>query len=321
METPSSTRRVARSQASSLASHKKQEDATTRSRTGSQSDRAVLSDITNDSPIVGLAVEKTPSSAVAKSLVHSKRTPGSGEALLRGQVKNLLEKVGEEGAGLAKKTSSGNRSLFLRASVGFPFSPAQLLAPTPTNTPLVPSLSVFKEEGKGSMTSPSNEEVVDVTTTLDEEEGEEEKEVSGNECVINRALLFDSPGKSEGSDDVSSTVTYQGSLEKSSPDDDDSSSAWSLQVNVSGIQEDDEEDGEVEDDDDDESLQGLCEELMNMTVNEERKRVVPEFAGKHTRFTYNSDDELEGEEVVAEKTEFAGKHTRFTYNSDDELVE
>ncbi|KAH7687281.1 hypothetical protein IHE45_04G157700 [Dioscorea alata] len=330
METPSSMRRVTRSQASSLPSHKKQGDAAaSRSRTGTKAERSVLSDITNDSPIVGLAVEKTPSSALVKSRVQSKRTPGSGEALLRWQVKNLLEKVEEEGAGLAKKTSSGDRPLFLRASVGFPVSPAQLLAPTPANTPQIPSLSDIKE-GKGSTTTTiltdSHEEVVEIIR-MEEGEGEVEEE------VIKRTLLFDSPRKSEVSDDVSSTVTYQESLEKSSlslssssssPEEDDNSSVWSLQVNVSGSieeDEDDDEDGEV----DDEPLQELCQELMKMTVSEEENNRMPEFAGKHTRFVYSSDGEIEGEELVVAEKKFVspnvvvlkglpvpqGKHLRF----------
>ncbi|KAH7687282.1 hypothetical protein IHE45_04G157700 [Dioscorea alata] len=256
METPSSMRRVTRSQASSLPSHKKQGDAAaSRSRTGTKAERSVLSDITNDSPIVGLAVEKTPSSALVKSRVQSKRTPGSGEALLRWQVKNLLEKVEEEGAGLAKKTSSGDRPLFLRASVGFPVSPAQLLAPTPANTPQIPSLSDIKE-GKGS-----------TTTTI----------------------LTDSH-----------EVNVSGSIEED---------------------EDDDEDGEV----DDEPLQELCQELMKMTVSEEENNRMPEFAGKHTRFVYSSDGEIEGEELVVAEKKFVspnvvvlkglpvpqGKHLRF----------
>lgn len=157
-----------------------------------------------------------------------------------------------------------------------------------------------------------------------ERKGEVEEE------VIKRTLLFDSPGKSEVSDDVSSTVTYQESLEKSSlslslssssQEDDDNSSVWSLQVNVSGSIEED-EDGEV---DDEPSLQELCQELMKMTVSEEENKRMPEFAGKHTRFVYNSDGEIEGEElVVAEKKLFSpnvvvlkglpvpqGKHLRF----------
>ncbi|MFQ6636361.1 hypothetical protein Gotur_013443, partial [Gossypium turneri] len=62
-------------------------------------ERSALIDITNDSPIVGLAME-TPSSAIGKQRSSRAKsmmmTPGSGEALLRGQVKTLLQKVEEE---------------------------------------------------------------------------------------------------------------------------------------------------------------------------------------------------------------------------------
>ena len=57
--------------------------------------KTVLLDITNDSPIIGLA-KKTPLSSMSKSFSQAKKTPGSGEALLRGQVKSLLQKVEEE---------------------------------------------------------------------------------------------------------------------------------------------------------------------------------------------------------------------------------
>ncbi|KAF6137634.1 hypothetical protein GIB67_024413 [Kingdonia uniflora] len=59
-------------------------------------DRSALIDITNDSPIGGIAKGslKTPSS-LAKKTDLSKQTPGSGESLLRGQVKTLLQKVEE----------------------------------------------------------------------------------------------------------------------------------------------------------------------------------------------------------------------------------
>ncbi|KAI3813609.1 hypothetical protein L1987_18337 [Smallanthus sonchifolius] len=77
METPtSSSRRITASQALAMKS------------------RSALIDITNDSPIVGLSIGnmKTPSSTFYKKT----STPGSGEALLRDQVKTLLQKVEEE---------------------------------------------------------------------------------------------------------------------------------------------------------------------------------------------------------------------------------
>lgn len=71
-----------------------------RQRIGNQQ---ALIDITNDSPIVGLAMGNlgTPLSTMSKrrnNFIHGKQssTPGSGEALLRDQVKNLLQKVEEE---------------------------------------------------------------------------------------------------------------------------------------------------------------------------------------------------------------------------------
>ena len=67
-------------------------------------EKSALIDITNGSPIVGLAMGslKTPSSTCSKKRMmirnsQSKQTPGSGESLLRGQVKTLLRKVEEEG--------------------------------------------------------------------------------------------------------------------------------------------------------------------------------------------------------------------------------
>lgn len=81
---------------------------------------------------MGLAMQ-TPSSGVAvvgKSRIKS--TPGSGEALLRGQVKNLLQKVEEEEAHLITKISVESRPFIHLVT-----SPMGLLAPTPANTPKV----------------------------------------------------------------------------------------------------------------------------------------------------------------------------------------
>lgn len=121
-----------------------EESSTQKSGKKQQQDRSALIDITNDSPIVGLAMGslKTPSSALSKKRMNIQgqfaRTPGSGEALLRGQVKTLLQKVEEE-AELSKITLE-NRPLFnLQGLIN---SPSNLVAPTPANTPQVFSLSV-----------------------------------------------------------------------------------------------------------------------------------------------------------------------------------
>lgn len=98
-----------------------------------QQDRCALIDISNDSPIVGLANGEieTPLSSIAKQRgSRVKKTPGSGEALLRGQVKTLLQKVEEE-AEISKLTMD------VRPFLQFVNSPMQLLAPTPANTPQI----------------------------------------------------------------------------------------------------------------------------------------------------------------------------------------
>lgn len=125
----------------------------------------MLFDITNDSPIVGLKTASlvTPlSSAVGKSSAAAKRTPGSGEALLRGQVKTLLQKVEEEAE--LSKLSLEARSFVHNIKGMLVNSPAGLLAPTPANTPQVSSLS----GGLASLPpSPLVEEMIisQVTTT------------------------------------------------------------------------------------------------------------------------------------------------------------
>lgn len=80
---------------------------------------------------MGLAIQ-TPSSGVAVGKSRVKSTPGSGEALLRGQVKNLLQKVEEEEAHLITKISVESRPFIHLVT-----SPMGLLAPTPANTPQV----------------------------------------------------------------------------------------------------------------------------------------------------------------------------------------
>ncbi|KFK34365.1 hypothetical protein AALP_AA5G135900 [Arabis alpina] len=140
METPSSTRRLTRSQAFSTINISdddskipfplnQTEDSgiCQRNNKKAQEDRSALIDITNDSPIVGLAMQTPPSGFMCKRR-RIKNTPGSGEALLRGQVKTLLHKVEEAGTELTYSIKS------------LPFvhllaSPMRILAPTPARTP------------------------------------------------------------------------------------------------------------------------------------------------------------------------------------------
>lgn len=106
-----------------------------------QDNRCALVDISNDSPIVGLANGKdmieTPLSSTAKK--KTTMTPGSGEALLRGQVKTLLQRVEEEA--VISKLSMEIVAPFLKLANSSSVSPMSLLAPTPANTPQVPNLS------------------------------------------------------------------------------------------------------------------------------------------------------------------------------------
>ncbi|CAD5193609.1 unnamed protein product [Musa acuminata subsp. malaccensis] len=336
METPSSTRRVTRSQAAAAAanSHRteksKHEEWHPRPRNGG--DRAALLDITNDSPVVGLAtgcflVEKTPSSSAVKSRVIARRTPGSGEEVLRGQVRTLLQKV-EEDTELVNKLPFGHPPppppQRFPSLLGLSRSPIHLLAPTPANTPQIPNMNCSKEGYTSTgFASPCVVPVEDdhpkVVAALNREEAHPQ------ECLINRALMFDSPEKSDMSDisTISSSLTFQcssqSSRQEASPDDDDNS-IWSVQVHASansdrdhhelleeeeeeeeeeGIDskvteaaEEEEEEGEANDE---ELLGDLCEGMKKMSMLDDEPRLL-EFTGKHTRFIYNSDDEMEGEE-------------------------
>lgn len=133
------------------------------------------------------------------------------------------------------------------------------------------------------------------------------------ESLITRSLLFDFYEKSEvssNSSDCVSTITSQGSSAESKAKfytDDGDASIWSSQVNASSKDKKDADDdvevevesgsytydyeGEDEDfNDDDAALDDICEGLSKISVNGLK------FSGKHTRFVYDSDDELAQEE-------------------------
>ncbi|XP_047320282.1 uncharacterized protein LOC124924236 [Impatiens glandulifera] len=108
METPTSTRRITRSQTKAAAAavatvipdHDHPiKNLSSGSSKYSRKDRSVLFDISNDSPVLGLAMGSMKKKSVRKCN-HRRfkeiRTPGSGEALLRDQVKILLKKVEED---------------------------------------------------------------------------------------------------------------------------------------------------------------------------------------------------------------------------------
>ncbi|CAA2963504.1 Hypothetical predicted protein [Olea europaea subsp. europaea] len=307
MESPSSTRRVTRSQTldaknTNNGKIEESEKSVTRTRqrnSAKQQDRSALIDITNDSPIVGLAMGNldTPSSTMSKKRIksHSKYTftPGSGEALLRGQAKTLLQKVEEEAN--FPKISLEKRPLFnLKCLVN---SPTNLLAPTPTNTPQILNIA----ELNSATPSPGEDKFVISQNGIDE------KKEEGNESekdLITRALDFSE--KSEGLE-CSSVVTYQGGskdkqLCTDDDDEDDASSIWSIQVNASSIRDEDEEEeyedeynyeGEEEECEEYDYGGGggmvdeLCQEMRKISVDGEKTMAI--FSSKHTRFVYNSD--------------------------------
>uniref|UniRef100_A0A803KWG1 Uncharacterized protein n=1 Tax=Chenopodium quinoa TaxID=63459 RepID=A0A803KWG1_CHEQI len=285
METPSSSnRRITRSQAIALANKKIEESeksiSKSRQRTKKQ-DRSVLIDITNDSPIVGLAsgsLNGTPISSFSKQRRSNacKKTPGSGEALLRGQVKNLLQKVEEE-AEISKfclENCGPVRNAGFKAIFN---SPAGLVAPTPV-----------------------------VSGKIDEKKQEENETDCEKDVMISRALFLEFSDKSDCSSDCSSVVTYQvkseASQDKLDSFDDDAASVWSIQVNAKKVP----------------FLDELCDGISNMSMEGEKKG--PKFMGKHKRFVYNSDDELVEEFEEFDSTEALrlkglptpkGKHVRF----------
>ncbi|CAH9133456.1 unnamed protein product [Cuscuta epithymum] len=339
METPSSTRRVTRSQAKAAASantfttnnipiskmrleesEKKKGMKCGQRNDTQQQERGALLDITNDSPIIGLAMGgsaiSTSSAMVSKKRVMTVKTtsPGSGEALLRGQVKNLLQKVEEDESHFVsiKQVSMANNNN--RPFLHLLQSPMHLfLAPTPANTPhlnppdnMLPSVTPTPVEDK---------------LTISQLNGEDESKVT-------RSLLLEFSEKSEGYDS-SSVVTNETVVTTTGGggEDDVSSSVWSVQAIAASVgdegSEEEEEEGWVE-----ELCQGMSKICFNTSSNYNGgNRFIAAAAGKHTRFLYNSDGEIEGveEEEVQPNALLLkglpqpnGKHLRF---SDDEEEE
>ncbi|XVE82487.1 hypothetical protein DITRI_Ditri16bG0008700 [Diplodiscus trichospermus] len=161
----------------------------------------------------------------------------------------------------------------------------------------------------------------------------QEESIESQRGVITRSLLMDFSERSETSypSECYSVVTDQGVItgESSASKEDDNASVWSIQVNASIHGEDEEEtidemgddyyeneeDEENDDDDDDDDNGGLidelCEGLRKISMEEM-------FRGKHTRFVYNSVDEIiQGEEKEGLPTP-KGKHLRFPLDKQDD---
>ncbi|KAK1439201.1 hypothetical protein QVD17_05017 [Tagetes erecta] len=190
--------------------------------------RAALSDITNDSPIVGLATGtmKTPSSTpfCKKRMIT---TPGSGEALLRDQVQSLLQKIEEET--VIKK--------IIFEPTSFVNSPMCFLAPTPANTPQLFSDNNIKDS-ESLTVSPFASASFGFSQMVNQQEETLEKN------VITKLLFTE---KLEGYD--------------CSIDDEDDASVWSIEVNASTRDEheyDDDEEFKVVNQDE------LCEVVIEI---------------------------------------------------------
>ncbi|KAL9664973.1 hypothetical protein QQ045_020382 [Rhodiola kirilowii] len=288
METPSSNRMITRSQALSTASISKDSEVKSRQRKSGQP----LIDITNDSPIVGLTSGslKTPLTSARKGRSTSNKvtmTPGSGEALLRGQVKNLLQMVEEE---------SELQKLPCRPFVGIyralTDSPVTLLAPA--NTPQVPSSA---DQLGFELPSPIVQDPIFISQAVNAAFDDRKEESLEAKIPLTRSLMLDFSEKDDSDVyECHSTLTNieeagdSGSNSKGKSvlgDDDDDSSIWSMQVNAS-TKDEDEDDEVVYKDEGDE----LCYGMSGLSLG------LPVFTGKHIRFVYKSDDEEEVMEVV-----------------------
>lgn len=124
-----------------------------------------------------------------------------------------------------------------------------------------------------------------------------EDSLESQKSLITRSLLLDFSDKSEISDasECSSVLTQaDGDNRDCNNDksftDEENSSVWSIQVNASTRGEDFEEEAEEEEEEYDQSLEELCLGIEGMSI------VAAKFEGKHTRFVYNSDDEIVGGE-------------------------
>ncbi|XP_076937815.1 uncharacterized protein LOC143605675 [Bidens hawaiensis] len=227
METPMSSRRMTRSQASRVEDEEPNNQSVPKPK-HQEREKSALSDITNGSPIIGLATGslKTPSSRCSKKrMMICNRTPGSGETLLRGQVKTLLKKVEEEGV-VSKILFEPDRLMYKR----FYNSPMAVLAPTPANTPQVYNLSCTSNNGLGSFIVSPVAQNFSFTKMLNEVIAESNEE----EDVITRSLFMEFSEKSQ----------------------DSGSSGWSFQVNASTSEECK-----------DVVVDELCEEMSKMSVN------------------------------------------------------
>ncbi|KAH9299449.1 hypothetical protein KI387_031131 [Taxus chinensis] len=285
----------------------------------SSSGRQVLLDRTNDSLISGLSLERgdgteaPASNTKGNPLSVPAQTSVTDEILLLYKAKTLVQRV--------------DSSCIKPASNGYQSSPTRLLAPTPTNTPesvapnsfpIANSSSLSKKsdqtigrnEDLGSSPGPLSSVYLSETPYPEAIDTVElPKNVCSPEKPTTRTLLFESVEK-----DIETTVSSPSSIVSSEDSqrvrnmEDDNVSQWSVQVNFSSpgpeqqvedqANETDEYDDEQEEGEaiEDEECEELCQGLNKISVHDNDS--LPPFAGRHTRFVYNSDDEIETEEEV-----------------------
>ncbi|KAF3335485.1 hypothetical protein FCM35_KLT19992 [Carex littledalei] len=292
MDTPASMRRITRSQSAALSKKSKMREEV-------EARRQPLFDITNDSPIISLTTKETPTNRNVSSIkagVTDKRTPLSGESLLRRQVQTLLQKVEE------KKDSSfvttADKVVLFSSEKEDQLNRA-LLFDTPDNSKLT-DIGLIDSSSLASVDTPDKSEITDIGLTN------------------------------------SSSLAHQ-AQDPVSPSDDDCSSVWSLQVNDCSEKEELEEEikrefeeGEEigfypdheEDNEEEEFLYDLCKRVNEMGIGEEAERWksanLPEFRGRHTKFVYNSEDEIEDQVLVLRGLPAPeGTHVRFSYEDDE----
>lgn len=335
METPSSERQLSRTSAFGSVNNAVKAGKGSATRVGG-SRRKPLLDLTNDSPIAGLALDRddepeTPTLNITRRYLRDPlQTPGTGESLLRHQVRSLLTKVEAD----TLKPASNLRSLCHLN--GYIPSPSRLLAPTPLNTPDSAGVpNPFATGNYGLLSNESDQTIESRKNSLfnSTEERTPHPEVidavalnaASPEKPIPRTLMFDSTEETDVEASISSpsSVISSEDGQKLRNLEDDNVSEWSMQVNISSPcpeQGDDyapgENDGDAladkfserEDDEDDEEedeqegelvenqeCEELCQELSQVSVHDDGVHLeeIPPFAGKHTRFVYNSDDDFE----------------------------
>ncbi|EFJ06326.1 hypothetical protein SELMODRAFT_448832 [Selaginella moellendorffii] len=236
--------------------------------------RRPLADVTNDSPIAGMC-KGSPAAAMAiaknkSAAVVLEEEEEAGESLLRSQVQSLLETVDP-----CKVTS------FVYSS---PCSDHG--GPTPANTPA------------GGATAAAG----GMITIAIHDPAEEEDDQSSNWSVD---VNVSSPQKSVEEEEEEPVIQKNGKANPSCPN------PWAMRDHTSklvdpefedegaidqnpGAEKEEEFDEEEEEDEvvDDE----LCRGVSGICVS--KKPLFVQFAGKHIRYKYNSDDELLEEEVI-----------------------